>query len=47
MRQLIWTHFVQVLPLKETLEREFYAQMCAVEGWSVLELSKRIDSMLY
>jgi len=47
MRQLSWTHFTLLLPLKDPLQREFYAQMCRVEGWSVRVLREKIDSMLY
>jgi predicted nuclease of restriction endonuclease-like (RecB) superfamily len=47
MRQLSWTHFIQLLPLKDPLQREFYSQMSSTSGWSVRVLSERIDSMLY
>lgn len=47
MRQLSWTHFTLLLPLKEPLQREFYAEMCRVERWSVRTLRQKIDSMLY
>jgi predicted nuclease of restriction endonuclease-like (RecB) superfamily len=46
-RQLSWSHFRTLLPLKQPLQREFYAEMCRIEGWSVRTLSERIDSMLY
>lgn len=46
-RQLSWSHFKQLLPMKDPLQREFYAQMCRTERWSVRELGTRIDSMLY
>ena len=46
-RQLSWSHFRELLPLKRPLQREFYAEMCRIEGWSVRTLSERIDSMLY
>lgn len=46
-QQLSWSHVVEILPIKEALQREFYAQMCAAEGWSVRTLRERIDSMLY
>ncbi|MCX5885584.1 MAG: DUF1016 N-terminal domain-containing protein [Proteobacteria bacterium] len=35
-RQLGWSHFVEILSLKEDLQRDFYAEMCRMEGWSVL-----------
>ena len=46
-RQLTWSHFRELLPLKRPLQREFYAEMCRVEGWSVRTLNERIGSMLY
>jgi predicted nuclease of restriction endonuclease-like (RecB) superfamily len=46
-RQLSWSHFRELLPLNRPLQREFYAEMCRIEGWSVRALSERIDSMLY
>ncbi len=46
-RQLGWAHFKLLIPLKDALQREFYAEMCRVEGWSTRELAERIDAMLY
>jgi len=46
-RQLSWSHFKLLIPLKTELEREFYAQMCRIEGWSVRTLRNKIDSMLF
>jgi hypothetical protein len=34
-RQLSWSHFVAILPLKDDLQRDFYAEMCRIERWSV------------
>lgn len=47
IRHLSWSHFLALIPLKEPLQREFYAAMCRAEGWSVRTLRKKIDSMLY
>lgn len=47
IRQLSWTHFIALIPLKQPLEREFYAEMCRVERWSVRTLRERIGSQLY
>ena len=47
MRQLSWTHFTLLLPLKDALQREFYAEMCRIEKWSVKTLREKIDAMLY
>lgn len=46
-RELGWSHFVELLPLKKHLQREFYAEMCRVERWSVRTLRQKIDGMLF
>lgn len=46
-RQLGWSHFKELLPLKQPLQRDFYAEMCRVERWSVRTLREKIGSMLY
>jgi len=46
-RQLGWSHFIEILPLKAPLEREYYAELCRVERWSVRTLRERIGSQLY
>ena len=46
-RQLSWSHFKLLFPLKNGLERDFYAQMCYIEGWNVETLRNKINSMLF
>lgn len=46
-RQLSWSHFLALLPVKDPLARDFYAQMCSIERWSVRTLRERVDSMLF
>ncbi len=46
-QQLSWSHFVEILPLKDELQREFYLTFAASERWSVRRLRKEIDGMLY
>lgn len=46
-RQLSWSHFRELLPLSKPFQRDFYAEMCRIEGWSVRTLHERIGSMLY
>ncbi len=46
-RDLSWSHFVEILPLKQPLEREYYAEMCRIERWSVRTLRDRIGGQLY
>ena len=47
MRQLTWSHFVSIIYLKDSLQRDFYAEMCRVERWSTRTLQAKIDNMLY
>ncbi len=47
LRELSWSHFVEIIPLKDGLQRDFYAEMCRIERWSVRTLRKKIDGMLY
>lgn len=47
LRQLGWTHFTLLIPLKDPLQRSFYAEMCRLEGWSTRRLKAQIDGMLY
>lgn len=46
-RQLGWSHFKLLIPMNDAIKRDFYAEMCRVEGWSVRALQKKIDSMLF
>ena len=46
-QQLSWSHFRQLLPLEQPLQRDFYAEMCRVERWSVRTLRDKINSMLF
>ena len=46
-RQLTWTHFKSVIYIDDPLKRDFYAEMCRIEGWSTRTLEKKINSMLF
>jgi len=47
MRQLSWTHFLELIPFKDPLQRDFYVEICCIERWSVRTLRKKISGMLY
>ncbi len=47
LRQLGWSHFVEIIPLKDELQRDFYVEMCRLERWSVRTLRERVEGMLY
>lgn len=46
-QQLGWSHFIELIPIVEPMKREFYAEICRVERWSVRVLRERIQSMLF
>jgi len=44
---LSWTHYVQLLKIKDAQEREFYEIECLNNNWSVTELKRQFNSALY
>ncbi len=46
-RQLSWSHFILICAIDDALKRDFYAEMCRIQRWSVRSLQKQLDSMLY
>lgn len=44
---LTWSHFVELIYIKDDLKRNFYAEMCRIENWDVRTLRAKIDSMLF
>lgn len=45
--RLSWSHFIELLPIKDPLARDFYAEMCRIERWDVRTLRQKIGSMLF
>jgi len=45
--KLTWSHFIEILVIKDPLQCEFYLTMCSAERWSSKQLRKKIDGMLY
>ena len=45
--KLFWSHFIEVLPLKDSLQKEFYITLAASERWGRNRLRKEIDGMLF
>ena len=45
--QLTWTHFREIIYLDDSLQRDFYAEMCRIERWNTRTLKSKIQSMLY
>ena len=46
-RQLNWTHIKTLMYFDDPLKRNFYIEICCLEGWSSRQLQERINSMLF
>lgn len=46
-QQLSWSHFRAIIPFDDPLQRDFYAEMCRIERWSVRTLRSKIRGMLF
>jgi len=46
-RQLSWTHIKTIMYFDDPLKRNFYIEICCLEGWSSRQLQERINSMLF
>jgi predicted nuclease of restriction endonuclease-like (RecB) superfamily len=44
---LTWSHYVEILKADNELEIKFYAKQCEKENWSVRELKRQMNSMLF
>jgi hypothetical protein len=45
--QLSWSHYFEILKADNKLEISFYAKQCEKENWSVRELKRQMNSMLF
>ena len=46
-QELSWSHFIELLPIKDPLARDFYAEICRIERWDVRTLRLKIGGMLF
>ncbi len=46
-RKLSWTNIKTLMYIDDPLKRDFYIEMCKLNGWSSRTLNSRIKSMLY
>lgn len=44
---LTWSHFYEILKKDDPMEIDFYVKQCEIEGWSVRELKRQMQSMLF
>ncbi len=45
--KLRWSHYFELLKVDNDLSRSFYEKQCIKENWSVRELKREKDSMLF
>jgi len=45
--KLSWSHYFELLNVSDDLARSFYEKQCIKENWSVRELKRQINSMLF
>ena len=46
-RHLSWSHFVELLPLKKSEAKLFYASQSAEQGWGIRELRNKIETKTF
>ena len=46
-RQLSWSHFITLIPLKHSDKKLFYAKQAAEQNWSVRDLRKNIETKTF
>ena len=42
-----WTHLKALIYLDDPLKRDFYIELCRLEGWSSRQLQERLQSLLF
>lgn len=47
MSELSWTHYLELIKIKEKNKRDFYMHECINSNWDVRELQRQITTLLY
>ena len=47
MSELSWTHYLELIKIKEKEKRDFYMKECINSGWTVEELQRQRTTLLY
>ncbi|PKN45116.1 MAG: cytoplasmic protein [Deltaproteobacteria bacterium HGW-Deltaproteobacteria-17] len=42
-----WSHFLEFIKIEDPLKRDFYVQVCSSQAWSVRQLHKEMNSLLF
>lgn len=46
-QDLTWDHFVALIPIRNPMKRNFYAELSRMEGWTPDELNEQIENMMF
>lgn len=46
-RELTWTHIKTLMYIDDPIKRDFYIELCRLEGWSTRQLQERLNSLLF
>lgn len=46
-KRLSWSHFCELIPIDNELERQFYETQCQIENWNIRELKRQKKSSLF
>ena len=44
---LSWSHYVELITIKDKTKRDFYEKECINSNWSVRELQRQLDTSLF
>ena len=47
LSELSWSHYLELIRIKDEFKRNFYMNECVNSNWSVRELNRQINSLLY
>ena len=47
LTQLSWSHYLEIIEIEEEAKRNFYIKETINSRWSVREIQRQIDSLLY
>ncbi len=42
-----WSHFLEFIKIEDPLKRDFYVQVCSSQAWSVRQLRREMNSLLF
>ena len=47
LEHLSWSHFCELIPIEDKMERTFYEVQCQIENWNIRELKRQKKTSLF